>query len=103
MRSCPAARDRAAATSLHSPPMPVPVPTDLGGALAALGADPTAHVLAGGTDVMVEVNFGHRRPPAVVVVDRLPELAGVRHDPVAGRLRIGAGVTYRRLMEPPVA
>src|SRR5215213_903270 len=83
--------------------MPVLVPIDLGGARAALATDPTAHVLAGGTDVMVEVNFGHRRPPAVVVVDRLPELAGVRHDPVAGSLRIGAGVTYRRLMEPPVA
>jgi CO/xanthine dehydrogenase FAD-binding subunit len=47
--------------------------------------------LAGGTDVMVEVNFGHRRPARVVALRRLEELKDAAPD------RIGAGVTWRRL------
>ena len=42
-------------------PMAVLSPTTLDDALAALAEHPGAHVLAGGTDFMVEVNFGHRR------------------------------------------
>ena len=40
--------------------MPVTVPESLDAALAALAADPDATVLAGGTDLMVEVNDGRR-------------------------------------------
>lgn len=47
--------------------------------------------LAGGTDLMVEVNFGHARPEAVVALRRIDELAEWE-----GR-RIGAGVTWRRI------
>ena len=50
--------------------MTVRVPTDLDEALTALAATPDAHVLAGGTDLMVELNHGSRRPPAVLAVDR---------------------------------
>ena len=56
--------------------MAVLVPASLSDALAALAARPEAQVLAGGTDFMVEVNFGHRRPSDVVAVDRVPELRG---------------------------
>ncbi len=45
-------------------------------ALEALAANPNAHVLAGGTDLMVEVNFGHRSPTDVVSLDRVAELRG---------------------------
>src|SRR5262245_3513269 len=82
--------------------MPVLVPTRLDDAVAALAADPTAHVLAGGTDLMVEVNFGHRRPASVVAVDRVAELLELVVAPDRASLRIGAGVTYTRLLAPPV-
>lgn len=66
-------------------------------ALAALASRPGATVLAGGTDLMVEVNFGHRRPDTVVSVRRVAELAGWEPG------WIGAGVTYRRLERSPEA
>lgn len=83
--------------------MPVLLPSRLDDALAALDADPTAHVLAGGTDVMVEVNFGHRRPPSVVALDRIAELRTVAVDAGAGTIRLGAGVTFTTLLADPVA
>ncbi len=42
----------------------------------ALDQLPEAQLLAGGTDFMVEVNFGHRRPLAVVGLRRVEELMG---------------------------
>jgi CO/xanthine dehydrogenase FAD-binding subunit len=77
--------------------MSVLVPTTLDDALRALAADPEAHVLAGGTDLMVEVNFGHRRPRSVVAFDRLPELQGWHRNAATGAIVIGAGVTYAEL------
>ena len=69
--------------------------TDLSGTLDALAADPAATVLAGGTDLMVEVTYGNRRPSAVVairVVEALTEWSGPF---------IGAGVTYARMEDGP--
>ena len=67
-------------------------PSSLQDAFDALDALPDAHLLAGGTDFMVEVNFGHRRPPAVVALRRLPELRG--YEIRADEIDIGAGVTW---------
>jgi CO/xanthine dehydrogenase FAD-binding subunit len=83
--------------------MSVLVPASLDDALRALADDPDAHVLAGGTDLMVEVNFGHRRPASVVAVDRVPELQGWHRDDAAGTIVIGAGVTYAELEGPGLA
>lgn len=47
--------------------------------------------LAGGTDLMVEINFGHIRPDGVVSLRRVEELAAWDGP------RIGAGVTWRRI------
>ena len=58
-------------------------------------------VLAGGTDVMVEVNGGHRRPEAVIAVGRVPELRTWSHDAQTSTLRIGAGVTYAEIEREP--
>lgn len=74
--------------------MTVLVPATLDDALARLAEDPTLHVLAGGTDLMVEVNMGHRRPPGILAVDRLRELRGWRHDADAATVWLGAGCTY---------
>jgi CO/xanthine dehydrogenase FAD-binding subunit len=69
-------------------------PGTLRDALAAKAERPEAVPIAGGTDVMVELNFDHRRPEAVVDLTRAKELAAWDRDD--GRLRVGAGVTYTR-------
>ena len=81
--------------------MTVRVATSLTEACDALAADPEADVLAGGTDFMVEVNHGLRRPRSVVAVSRVPELAGWLHE--GDRLWLGATLTYTDLGLPKVA
>jgi CO/xanthine dehydrogenase FAD-binding subunit len=66
-------------------------------ALAAKAAQPGAVPIAGGTDVMVELNFDRRRPPALLDLTRVGELAEWGGD--GGELRLGAGVTYRRVID----
>ncbi|GLZ05400.1 carbon-monoxide dehydrogenase medium subunit [Actinomadura sp. NBRC 104412] len=65
-------------------------------ALAAKAARPDALPIQGGTDVMVELNFDQRRPGALLDLTGIRELA--EHGTADGRLRIGAGVTYARLV-----
>ena len=81
--------------------MSVTVPTTLAEALAALADSPTATVVAGGTDVMVEVNFGHRSVSDVVMVNRVAELRTWRHE--ADVLHLGAGVTWSEIESSPIA
>jgi CO/xanthine dehydrogenase FAD-binding subunit len=69
-------------------------PRSLADALAAKAERPEAVPIAGGTDVMVELNFDHRRPEALLDLSRVGELAD--WDRQDGRLRVGAGVTYTR-------
>jgi CO/xanthine dehydrogenase FAD-binding subunit len=65
-------------------------------ALETKAARPEAVPIAGGTDVMVELNFDARRPAALLDLTRVPELAAWSAD--NGRIRLGAGVTYTRLI-----
>ncbi len=81
--------------------MTVLLPDSLDRACAQLADHPEAHVLAGGTDLMVEVNFGHRRPEAVLSLARVPELKGWGRD--GDTLVLGAGVTYTELCDPAIA
>ena len=69
-------------------------PRSLPEALAVKAERPEAVAIAGGTDVMVELNFDRHRPEAVLDLTRVPELAEWDRDD--GRLRVGAGVTYTR-------
>jgi CO/xanthine dehydrogenase FAD-binding subunit len=69
-------------------------PSDWRGALEARAAHPDALPIWGGTDVMVELNFARSRPPALLDLTRVRELADWSADD--GWLRIGAGVTYTR-------
>jgi CO/xanthine dehydrogenase FAD-binding subunit len=66
-------------------------------ALTIRAERPDAVAIAGGTDVMVDLNFDRRRPPAVIDLTRVPELAEWSTD--GGWLHVGAGVTYTRLIE----
>src|SRR3954463_15114958 len=65
-------------------------------ALEAKAARPEAVPIAGGTDLLVELNFDRARPPAILDLSRVPELTEWGSDD--GRLRVGAGVTYTRLI-----
>jgi CO/xanthine dehydrogenase FAD-binding subunit len=66
-------------------------------ALAMKAAQPDAVPIAGGTDLMVALNFDRARPQAILDLTRVPELRD--WEAADGRLRIGAGVTYTRLIE----
>jgi CO/xanthine dehydrogenase FAD-binding subunit len=66
-------------------------------ALAAKAAHPAAVPIAGGTDLMVELNFDQRRPAALLDLTRIGELAQWGTD--GDRLRLGAGVSYRRVID----
>jgi CO/xanthine dehydrogenase FAD-binding subunit len=65
-------------------------------ALELKAAHPDAVPIAGGTDLMVELNFDRIRPLAILDLTRIPELT--EHGPEDGYLRVGAGVTYARLI-----
>ena len=79
----------------------VTIARTLNAACAALAADPGALVLAGGTDLMVEVNRGGRTVGDVVVIDRVPELQG--WDREGDVLRLGASLTYAEMADPALA
>lgn len=65
-------------------------------ALEVKAAQPEAVPIFGGTDVMVDLNFDRERPGAVLDLTRVPELG--EWDEADGRLRVGAGVTYTRVI-----
>jgi CO/xanthine dehydrogenase FAD-binding subunit len=67
-------------------------PDDWSEALELKAANPTALPIWGGTDVMVDVNFGRARPEAILDLTRVRALA--EWDERDGALRIGAGVSY---------
>ena len=60
--------------------MAIQMPGTLDEVYRALAEEPDAHLLAGGTDLMVEVNYAGRRPPAVVGLRKVGELRTWRRD-----------------------
>jgi CO/xanthine dehydrogenase FAD-binding subunit len=71
-------------------------PASLDEALQELAAHPETVPLAGGTDLMVAINFGRERPGRVMVLGRLVELQQLELS--NGRVRCGSGVTYTRML-----
>ncbi|HTX28340.1 MAG TPA: FAD binding domain-containing protein [Streptosporangiaceae bacterium] len=71
-------------------------PGSLAEAIAAKAEVPAAVPIAGGTDVMVEINFDARRPAALLDLNRVGELT--TWERADGWIRLGAGVTYARLI-----
>ncbi|NHD18099.1 MULTISPECIES: FAD binding domain-containing protein [unclassified Actinopolyspora] len=70
-------------------------------ALETKANHPDATPIAGGTDVMVELNFDRSRPGTLLDLTRVERLAQWSRDPRPGGavLRVGAGVPYSRLIE----
>jgi CO/xanthine dehydrogenase FAD-binding subunit len=65
-------------------------------ALETRAAHHDAVPIFGGTDVMVDLNFDRERPEAMVDLTKVPEIQ--EWSQKDGRLRIGAGVTYTRII-----
>jgi CO/xanthine dehydrogenase FAD-binding subunit len=88
--------------------VPIAVPTELDDVLAHLGAEPTALLLQGGTDVMVEINMHHRQPAeSVIALRRVAALRSWVHDPHQGDhdngvITIGSGVPYAEMEHGPL-
>ena len=71
-------------------------PRSLAEAIEAQAEHPAAVPIAGGTDVMVEINFDARRPAALLDLNRVGELSSWQRSD--GQVRLGATVTYTRIM-----
>lgn len=80
--------------------MPVLSPARLDDALAALADDPSLVVLSGGTDLMVQANYGQRRPDKVLSLRRLTDLRRWYVD--GSHLVIGAATTFADLLAPRI-
>ncbi|WP_216897061.1 FAD binding domain-containing protein [Nocardia alni] len=65
-------------------------------ALELRAAHPGAHPIQGGTDVMVELNFDKGRPAALLDLNPCRELQRVER--IDGKLRVGAGVPYVKVI-----
>lgn len=86
--------------------MPVLVATSLHAVLDALEHTPDATLLAGGTDLMVEVNEGHRRfvggaDATVIALGSVPELTGYTIGPE--RVVLGSGIRWTEIEAEPLA
>ena len=76
--------------------MDVFLPASLEEALEILAERPEAVPIAGGTDLMVALNFRRLRPEAMLDLTRLPELQEIRRGD--DEVFLGAGVTYARIV-----
>jgi CO/xanthine dehydrogenase FAD-binding subunit len=81
--------------------MDVLTPRSLDEALALRAERPGAVPIAGGTDVMVELNFDRRRPDALLNLNEVQELRGWSRE--NGTLRLGAGLTYAEVEHSELA
>jgi hypothetical protein len=76
-------------------------PTSWPEALALRAAHPQAVPVLGGTDLMPEVQHGRRALPAVLDLTRVAGIADLEWE--GPLLRLGAGVTWARLLASPPA
>ena len=81
--------------------MEVVTPRTLDEALRVKSERPDARPIAGGTDLLVELNFDRTRPETILNLNEVAELRGWSQE--NGALRLGAGLTYTEAMRPPLA
>ncbi len=77
--------------------MTVLIPQSLHAALAAATANPDAQIIQGGTDLMVEVNFNHRKPTDVIALRRVDEIRNYVVTADKKNVVIGSGLPYREM------
>ena len=71
-------------------------PTSWSEALQMKAADPESIPIAGGTDVMVEINYDHRRPRSLMDLTRVEEIRTWGRQ--GSMVTIGSGLTYTRVI-----
>jgi CO/xanthine dehydrogenase FAD-binding subunit len=76
-------------------------PRSLDEALRLRAETPGAVAIAGGTDLMVELNFDRRRPETLLNLNEVDELRGWSRE--NGTLRLGAGLTYSEIEHSELA
>jgi len=81
--------------------MEVLTPRSLHEALELRAGNPEALPIEGGTDLLVDLNFDRRRPPALLNLNEVPELKGWQRE--NGTLRLAAGLTYAEILHGPLA
>jgi carbon-monoxide dehydrogenase medium subunit len=74
-------------------------PRSVDQALALMRADPSARVMAGGTDLLVQVRSGQKTPTAFIDLKHIPELTAVTVDD--RELRLGAAAPAVAICEHP--
>ena len=77
--------------------MPVLIPRSVDELVDIFQEHPTAKLLAGGTDYMVEVNLHGRKPETMISLRQVKELTEWSVRPTQSRITIGAGVPYADL------
>ena len=83
--------------------MTVVIPTSLTDALNALATLPQAHLIGGGTDLMVEVNFNRRQLTDVIALRKVEELSHWSVSPDGLSLTIGAGLPFAAMEQGTIA
>jgi len=73
------------------------VPLTLKEALIATSANPSAQIIQGGTDLMVEINFNHRKPTDVIALRRVNEIRGYKISDDQSSVTVGAGLPYQEM------
>lgn len=60
-----------------------------------------AHVIAGGTDLLIDLDEGRMAPPvALVDISRVEEMRGIEHD--GGHIYLGAATTHAEIVDSPL-
>lgn len=83
--------------------MTVLLPKNLADATSMLADNPSATLLSGGTDLMVEINFNHRKPESVIALRHVEELHDWSINETDGSVFIGASVPYKVMESGPLA
>lgn len=76
--------------------------SDIAEAISLLARYPQAKLLAGGTDVLIQLHHHNARYRHIVDIHDLPELQGITLTKEEG-LRIGSATTFSEIIEHPVA
>ena len=83
--------------------MTVVVPQTLREALVCSSANPDAQIIQGGTDLMVEINFNHRKPTDVIALRRVEEIRGYSFSTDRSNVIVGSGMPYQKMEHGEIA
>jgi len=78
-------------------PIRYEAPESVAQAIGLMQADPSARIIAGGTDLLVRFRAGQERPSAFIDVKRIPELVRITVDD--GGLHLGAAASAADICE----